>query len=148
MTDNIITTDHPLTPAQQETLSALLDTLVPASDDGIMPSARELDFVSHLGEQAADFLPALPAVLNGFGEGFAGKPIADRVEIVKAFSTGQPEIFEALLFQTYNCYYQDDRVLTGIGSTAGPPFPRGNTVDAGNLSLLDPVVKRGKTYRK
>jgi hypothetical protein len=46
------------------------------------------------------------------------------------------------------CYYRDDRVLTGIGSHAGPPFPRGNEVPEGDLSLLDSVQASSKSYRK
>ena len=40
------------------------------------------------------------------------------------------------------------RVLEGIGVGSGPPFPRGNTLEAGDLSLLDPVIAHSKTYRR
>ena len=65
-----------------------------------------------------------------------------------AFSKAHPVLFSGLLLHTYTCYYQDDRVLEGMGEAAGPPFPRGNTVEMGDLSLLDPVVRQSRTYRK
>lgn len=148
MPNDFIATDHPLTTAQQQTLSALLDTLLPASDDGFMPSARELDFIGYLNEQAAEFVAALVVITGSFDEEFPGASLTDRCAAVGAFSAAQPELFQALLFHVYDCYYQDSRVLEGIGLAAGPPFPRGNAVDAGDLSLLDPVMQVSRSYRK
>ena len=148
MTNDVIASDHPLTTAQQQTLSALLDTILPASDDGHMPSAQELDLLGYLNATAEEFIPVLVEVVGNFDDDFSGLALSDRYPVVEAFSKAQVELFEGLLFHTYACYYQDDRVLTGIGVAAGPPFPRGNTVEEGDLSLLDPVMQGSQTYRK
>jgi hypothetical protein len=148
MTNDVIATDQPLTPSQQDILSALLDTLVPASDDGTMPSARDLDFLGYLNAQAPDFIPVLAEITAQFDGHFASAPLTQRVAEVQTFSQRQPELFEGLVFHTYAGYYQDDRALVGIGMAAGPPFPRGNSVEAGDLSLLDPVVEKSKGYRR
>ena len=39
-------------------------------------------------------------------------------------------------------------MLEAIGVGVGPPFPRGNTVEPGDLSLLDPVSKNKTTWRR
>jgi hypothetical protein len=148
MNDDLIATDHPLTPSQQRTLSALLDTLLPASVDGRMPSAGEMDFTGYLGEQREVFVPVLLKMLCSFDEAFADLSLSERCTIVEAFSQTQPQSFQGFLFHAYACYYENDRVLEGIGLAAGPPFPRGNTIEAGDLSLLDPVMKGSQTYRK
>lgn len=148
MTNDVIATDHPLTTSQQQTLAALLDTLLPASDDGTMPSAQALDLIGYLTEKNAEFIPVLVEVIGHFDDGFAGLSLSDRYPVVEAFSKAQAELFDELLFHTYDCYYQDDRVLEGIGMAAGPPFPTGNTIEAGDLSLLDPVMQTSRTYRK
>ena len=49
---------------------------------------------------------------------------------------------------TVTCYYQDDRVLAAIGLEARPPFPKGYDVPAGDLSLLEPVRRRGSIVRE
>jgi len=146
--ENVIATDHPLTDLQQAGLTALLDTLLPASEDGVMPSAAEVDLIAHLRAQAEAFIPALHGLLNGLPDGFAQMSYADRHGVVQAISQAQQALFDGLLAHVYTCYYQQDKVMAGIGMSAGPPFPRGNTVEAGDLSLLDPVIEKSKTYRK
>ena len=148
MNDHVIATDHPLTTLQRQTLSALLDTILPGSDDERMLSAKDLDFVGYLDEKAAEFLPLLIEILGNFDEVFSGLSPSDRYSLVEAFSTARVELFEGLLFNIYSCYYQDDRVLEGIGMSAGPPFPGGNTIEPGDLSLLDPVMRKSRSYRK
>ena len=41
---------------------------------------------------------------------------------------------------------EDDRVVALLGEQS-PPFPEGNTVDPGDLTLLDPVKAGGRRYR-
>ena len=146
--ENVITTDHPLNGEQQGTLAALLDVIVPASEDGLMPSAKEMDLVAYIKETAEDFLPILVVALDNFQAEFSSMTLSERYPIVESFSKTQAEVFEGLLYHTYCCYYQDDRALVGIGLTAGPPFPNGNTLEPGDLSLLDPVVESSRGYRK
>ena len=148
MNETVIATDHPLTAEQQRTLTAVLNTLLPPSEDGNMPGAGELDFVGYLQAQAESFVPALKSVTDAFAADFVELPLAERVSVVQTFSDQQKALFDGLLLQLYSFYYQQDRVLTGIGMGAGPPFPRGNTLEAGDLSLLDPVLAQPRSYRK
>lgn len=146
MTDN--TAPIALTDAQGRQLAALLDTLVPASADGSMPSAATLNFAGYLAGQTGDAVANTLAVLDRFGAGLADLALDDRVTAVEAFASKEPEAFDDLLFRVYDCYYQNDIVRRLIGSEAGPPFPRGNTIPAGDLSTLDAVVKRSPGYRQ
>ena len=147
---DIISTDHPLPRDQRRILAALLDTLVPASDDGAMPSAAEVDFDGYLRDQAPDFVPHLVGMLQHFESAFVDSTPPERHARVRAFSVTHPPLFQLLLTRVYDCYYQDDRVRVQIGVVAGAPFPHGNTVPAGDLSLLDPVIANARrhAYRK
>lgn len=146
--DTIISSDHPLDASQRDIFNAILDTLIPASEDGAMPSAAEYDVASYISEKAPEFAPCLGEIVDCFDEDFPGQSLEVRCQLVAAFQYSHPELFEQLLLNTYARYYQEDRVLIGIGSKAGPPFPGGNTVTPGDLSLLDPVVGLNKHYRK
>ena len=148
MNDKLIASDAPFTPEEHAILRALADTIVPASEDGVMPSAGELDVAGFVAENAADFLEELGEILDAFDAEFAGETLAVRVDQVKAFSEARPEAFQRLLAEVYGCYYQDPRALEGIGVGAGPPFPRGNTVESGDLSLLDPVMANPTNWRR
>ncbi len=146
----IISTDFPLTDDQRTHLGALLDTLIPANGDGRMPSAAEVDFESYLRDQASDLLSSLPSILDRLDARFPELPLEARCDQVHVFSTSHPDEFSYLLHHVYDCYYQDDRVRTGIGVVTGPLFPQGNSLPAGDLSLLDPVIERSErhSYRR
>ncbi len=49
---------------------------------------------------------------------------------------------------TSQCYYQDDRIMISLGMEPRPPYPEGFTVEQGDWTLLEPVRKREKFYRK
>ena len=119
MNDEFIASDAPLTPQERDILGALADTIVPASEDGVMPSAGEVDVAGYVARNAADFLSELGEILADFDAEFAGQTLAVRFEQVKAFSEAQPEAFQRLLAEVYGCYYQDARVLEAIGVGAG-----------------------------
>jgi hypothetical protein len=146
--NDVIATDHVLNNEQKAVFDALVDTLVPADEDGLMPSAKAVDVLAYIVDSARDFAPQLASIVDSFDREFASHGLERRVELLQAFEQAQPQLFGALLFHTYARYYQNAQVLEGIGLAAGPPFPRGNTVEAGDLSLLDPVTENSHSYRK
>ena len=134
--------------ARRKRLLALLDTVLPASEDCTMPSSAEMDFMSYLETQAADFLPVLTGLVDRFDDGFPNKSLSARVALVREFAGEDAETFNGLVFRIYDCYYQNDRVRGLIGTRPGPPFPGGHEIPAGDLSSLEAVKSRGKGYRR
>ena len=67
---NLVSTDYLLSEQQQLLLVALLDTLIPASKDGTMPSAADVDFKYYLSMQAADFVADLTSILGQLDPAF------------------------------------------------------------------------------
>ena len=148
MNDPLIGSDHPLSDVQRAKLPSVLDTLLPASADGRMPSAGTLDFVSYLNEADHGFFVPLGGFLDRVGDDFPDHPIERRVAELTEIANADRQTFDALIGNAFACYYQDDRALSGIGMEQGPPFPRGNTIEEGDLSLLDPVNEKPRSYRK
>ena len=102
----------------------------------------EFDFLGYLeGALRPSSSPNFQQILVRFDADFPAEDLATRYERVKAWSEEAPEPFQTLLGHVYGCYYQDAGVQEAIGVGAGPPFPRGNTVEEGDLSLLDPVMR-------
>ena len=90
----------------------------------------------------------LVSLLDGLSDDFSTLEAAERHAIVEHLSQTSTNTFNELVFHAFACYYQDDRVHKGIGMDEGPPFPRGNSIEAGDLSLLDPVLELNINYRK
>lgn len=152
----IILTDNPLSNQQRLCLASLLDVIIPPSDDGRMPGAAEMDFYSYLVEQAPDFTALIEAAVSELealstklgDEDFTALDGEQKCTIVDEFAATRSDIFPLLVMQIYVCYYQQDQVLEALGLEARPPFPKGNEVIAGDLSLLDPVRQRSRLYRE
>lgn len=153
--DDIIGSDSPLSEAQRATLDAVLDLLIPPSEDGRLPGAAEIGMLTHLCDTASDVVPALREELNVLDERarerfdctFASLAEQDRQSLLDEIRAADTTFLQGLIVETLTCYYRDDRVLEAIGMEARPPFPDGYEVDSGDLTLLDPVIKRGKRFR-
>jgi hypothetical protein len=136
-------------------LAALLDELVPPSDDGQLPGAGELGLGPTIYETAPDLrlviehgLAALDERGRGGGaEDFAGLPKDERSAVLAEVAGEQTALVPGLVFQTYIHYYQHPRVLAGLQLEPRPPFPKGYEMEPSDLSLLDPVRERPKLYR-
>jgi len=145
----------PLSRAQHETLTVVLNLIIPPSDDGRMPGAAEYDVWGYIRDAASSLAAVIPKQLDQLdrhARGRLGKRLAslnehDAQAMVDEIRAVEPEFMADLARQTVCCYYQQDRVLTAVGMEARPPFPKGYEVKSGNLSLLDPVRRRGKVYR-
>ena len=149
MTNNtVITSDNPLNNTQQKNLIALLDVLIPASDDELMPSAAGLDFIPYLHLHSAETIPILLQLLDHLEPQFCTLSPALRQPIVEQLSNTQAAQFRTIVMQVFACYYQTEAAQKGIGLEAGAPFPRGNDIEAGDLSLIDPVIAGDHGYRK
>ena len=133
--------------AARSVAAALLDTLLPASEDGRMPSAADMGFLAHLARFHPGYLAEFEGVLRAFDAAFAGLDLPARVRRVEDFSTREPAAFERLILRVYDCYYQDPVVRDAIGATGTPPFPRGNPLHEGDLSLLEPVIRDRERHR-
>ena len=147
---DLVSTDHLISEQQQSLLTALLDTLIPASKDGTMPSAADVEFKYYLSTQAADFIADLTIILGQLDPVFADLSLSERCEELTEFSANEPQAFQNLLSRVYDCYYQDDRVRREIGVVTGAVFPQGNQLIPGDLTLLDPVIENATRhgYRK
>ena len=151
----IIGSDGALTAAQRATLRVVLDMIIPASGDGRFPSAAEVDVLEHIRESQSHLLPALREDLGHLdrlaaehsGTAFAHLTESDRIRVMDEIRSAEPGFLKDLALRTATRYYQDDRVLRALGMEARAPFPKGYEVVSGDLSLLDPVRKRGKLYR-
>lgn len=147
--------DAGLPPVRRETLRAVLDMLVPASADGRMPGAGAMPQVLRHVENLLAQLPALADGLDllqdeattRYGTAFATLDETGRSALLDEFAARDPAVLQRLGLEAVTCYYQQDGVIEGLGLEARAPYPTGYQVLAGDLTLLRPVIARGRIYR-
>lgn len=149
----------PFTAAQQRVLVHVLDDIVPASADGRRPAAGQLGVAAYL-DQSLDALPELKAMIaQGLDAldalarqrhpgGLDALPAPERAAVLAAHAGTEHSFPPILILHAFAGYYQEPRVLAALGMPPRPPHPEGYAMGPDDLSLLDPVRKRGKLYRE
>jgi hypothetical protein len=132
-------------------LVGLLDAVVPASADGRLPGAGQLDLVEHIARTVRETPMLRPVVeygMSALGELAAKRADDDLRAVLEEFAAGDQFFMPAFLFLVYSTYYQNPRVLAALGLEARPPHPKGHEMEPIDLTLLDPVRRRGGMFRK
>jgi len=146
-------------PDERAALAVLLDSIVPASDDGRMPSAGALAIESDV-EDALDQMPELKAMIEQSlaalhrmatardPRGLAALSAGARAELFHDLESGEHAFPPVLVLQTYAAYYGHPRVLELLGMEPRAPHPKGYEMKPNDLELLEPVRRRAPMYRK
>ena len=142
--------------SETKLVNAVLDTIIPASEDGTRPGAGSLDLSEAIREASGDFWPSTLQGLLTLDEharqsgasGFEDLPLQDRSDLLSRSEESHPGLLPSLVFQTYSAYYRHPQALEALGLEARPPFPKGVELEEGDPSLLEPVRRRAPFYRK
>ena len=130
-------------------LDAVLETLIPPSEDGRMPGAGTLGLAPAVRVAASPMAEVLDAGLETLrGAGFEQLDPQGRDEALRRFEASEPAFTQGLYQTACTQYYAHPRVLAALGLEPGAPFPKGHTLDSGDLAALDKVRARGKLYRE
>jgi hypothetical protein len=143
---------------QEQVIAALIDAIVPPSDDGRLPGAAALDLVPHVERSVRQNPMLRPVVeygLSAIGElaaargasGLQGLSRADWTAVLREFTATDQFFLPAFLFLVYGGYYQHDRVVSALGLEPRAPHPKGHEMAGDDWSLLDPVRRRPMTPR-
>jgi len=156
MSDDLITTDIPLSKDERQTLKILVGMMVPASEEYQVPGADDAQIFANILATPSDTLDTVTSDLTALdqasmdqhGARFPALKDDQRMPLLMEFSVSHPMFVPTLVSITMNCYYQDDRVLASLNMEARPPYPEGFIVEQGDWSLLEPVQQRPKMYRE
>jgi hypothetical protein len=144
-------------------LNGLLDEIIPASDDGRIPSAGSLgveDFIANKAREVPGLTDLLTRGLRTAQallepkklDTFEALSPADRFTLAKILERREPDFFAALTRYIYMGYYTDPTVPSHFGLSAKPPHPYGYEVPDESpeelTALVEPVKKRGRCYQK
>jgi hypothetical protein len=135
-----------------QALRRLAALIIPASAGHALPGADDPAIFAEILDAAVPHASEVAAALAAL-DAIAGRPFevlgaAGQVEAAGAFREQHPRQAALLESLVVRCYYRDERVMRSIGMEPRPPFPGGFEVEPSDLSLLEPVIARGKIWRE
>lgn len=135
-------------------LAAILDELIPPSDDGKIPGAGALgvaDFLPTAQAYASDPDGSVQTILDAVSSDFADLSRDEKIADLQRVEGAHPQAFETLVRLTYMGYYSRPDMRPHFGVGAHPIHPKGYPVERESSKLMDeltaPVRARGKVYR-
>ena len=134
-------------------LNSILKMIIPASYDGKMPCATEMDFIGYLSYEdltswLVEGLIKIEYESNTqYNCGYIKLQDSEQKQLIDILRHKFNRFFSDLTTHVINCYYQHDIVLKNIGIEHSPPFPAGFHLEEWDITLLEPVYERGKLYR-
>ncbi len=137
----------------QSTLAMVLGQIIPPSSDGRMPGAADIDFLAFAENRGSSLWirEGLEKIRVESQMRFRRGPVelhdAEAAELMGIVARTMRDFFNRLSHMVIQCYYQNDRVLAAIGVELRAPFPKGYSVEEGDLTLLEEVFNRGRIYR-
>lgn len=152
-------TANPFSASERATLAAVLDQIIPPTADGRLPGAGFLAGTERLAgivalmpglDQAlAGGLAALDAAARERGAAsYATLPEEQRKDVLDEVAARDAGLVPSLMFVSFTTYYVEDRVVEALDLEARPPHPKGFAMAESDLSLLEPVRRRGRLYRE
>ena len=149
------------TESEHEILYRILETLIPASKDGKIPSANNILIIEKLKQEAIkdnkfkslllDGLKHIKQMLIETGNDLNSIDLRNFTNLICKLEDQKPEFFNAFLRKIYIAYYNQPSIRTHFGLSANPPHPDGYNVPSETIeeisSLVAPVIKKGACYR-
>ena len=139
---------------QECVLNTILNLIIPPSKDGKMPGATDVGFFTYINSE--NLFSWIKEGLQNIAEEshkkynreFLVLNDFEQVELIESLRRQLFQYFNRLTTEVINCYYQHDHVLEALGLETRPPFPQGYNLGEWDITLLEPVYKRGKIYRE
>jgi len=149
----------PFSASELQALACALDEIIPARDDRRLPGAGEVGVAAFV-EEALDRTPFLKdmvfeslAALEALARErhactFLEVSAAGRGALLGELANGDHGFPPVVTLQALAGYYQNPRIVEALGLEARPPHPLGYDMGRDDMSLLDPVKRRKKMYRR
>ena len=139
-----------LTEQQLADFRLIAGRIIPAEDDAL--GADDPTIFADISLTLNDIVPAIAQVIEAVtsesGGKFADQPHAEQDAALQRAQAALGMTFWAVVQRVTLCYYRDDRVLIALGLRPGPPVPRGQVLEQGDWSLLEPMKARQPFWRE
>jgi len=143
---------HSYTQQEKHLLRRLAGSIIGASEPLNLPGADEENIFGELlrrVERKGELRQGMADFFAEFGgiEAVASLIDADFKTLMEIVQKKQHMFLATVVVLVTQSYYQNAEVLRALNKHDGPPFPRGNDLEQGDWSLLDPVKNRAPLFR-
>ncbi len=138
---------------EQIVLRRLAGCMIGASEKLQIPGADDEIVFGRLLERAGPKIADVRLLMDAFFEkhvGVAEISALGDADFNAAMESARQEphsFLDILTAMVANAYYSDPRILASLNKDDRPPFPKGNTLEQGDWSLLEPVKNRDPVFR-
>lgn len=140
----LIQTDAAFSRDECAVLRFIAAAMIPASAEFDVPGADDPDIFPAILERLAR---SSSEVRSGIAPLLAA-PAEGRPQLLADMRRSSAPVLGRIASAVAQCYYQDPRVMASLGMALRPPYPGGFEIEQGDLSLLEPVRRRPKLYRR
>jgi hypothetical protein len=144
---------HTFTQQEKDLLKRLAGAIISASEQLKLPGADDETIFGELLEQAGR-AGKLHERMGDFFAEFGGVTTVANLDdtdfkaLMKIVQKKRHSFLATMVTLVAQTYYLNPGVLRALNKHVDPPFPRGNDLEQGDWSLLDPVKNREPFFRK
>jgi hypothetical protein len=134
-------------------INIVLDSIIPGDRELKMPPASTIDFKIYTIKYGIEnivnaFIIELKKIsIKKFDGEFNTLDELQKNIVLKEIKFKNIRLFTEFIKHVFRAYYSDKQVLSTLNVGASPPFPKGNTTEEDDWTILMPVYERGKIYR-
>ena len=141
------------TEQERTVLRRLAGAMIGASEELNLPGADDevifRDFLARAEGALAKLREGMDDFFSEYG-GIAAVAALDDKNFKETIDEARQEyhpFLEMMIQRVSRSYYSDTRLLLSLNIEDRPPFPKGNVLEQGDWSLLNPVKKRKPFFR-
>ena len=136
-------------------LKNILEIIIPKDNINSMPSAADVNIIEFIKRNDKKLMTILISFVkeinlicqNKFDQNFSNIGFQKKIVILEEYKIKFLKNYNQIIRLILYCYYSDKDVLGKLNLNNDPPFPGGNKLKKGDLSLLKPVLEKKISFR-
>ena len=140
---------------ESQILKNILEIIIPQDKNSFMPSAADVNIIGFINRNDKKLMIKLISFVKEidlicqkqFNQNFSNIEINNKIDILEEYKIKFQNDYKQIIRLILYCYYSDKDVLEKLNLKKDPPFPDGNKLKKGDLSLLKPVLEKKTSFR-
>ena len=136
-------------------LKNILEIIIPKDDINSMPSAADVNIIEFIKRNDKKLMTKLISFVREinlicqkqFNQNFSNIGIQKKIDILEEYKIKFQNDYNQIIRLILYCYYSDKDVLGKLNLKNDPPFPDGNKIRKGDLTLLKQVLDKKISFR-